>query len=65
MRGWEKIQERQSEVVRFLVNSYRKNRLVHAYILEVSESCLLPRILLKCYYANLMIKFVGLVVVAR
>lgn len=34
MRGWEKIQERQSEVVRFLVNSYRKNRLVHAYVLE-------------------------------
>lgn len=34
VRGWEKIQERQSEVVRFLVNSYRKNRLVHAYILE-------------------------------
>ena len=34
MRGFEKIQDRQSEVVRFLVNSYRKNRLVHAYILE-------------------------------
>lgn len=34
VRGWEKIQERQSEMVRFLVNSYRKNRLVHAYILE-------------------------------
>lgn len=34
VRGWEKIQERQSEVVRFLVNSYRKNRLVHAYVLE-------------------------------
>lgn len=34
MRGWEQIKTRQSEVVRFLVNSYRKNRLVHAYILE-------------------------------
>lgn len=34
VRGWEKIQERQSEMVRFLVNSYRKNRLVHAYVLE-------------------------------
>ena len=34
MRGWEKVSDRQSEVVRFLVNSYHKNRLVHAYILE-------------------------------
>ena len=34
MRGWEQIKTRQSEVVRFLVNSYRKNRPVHAHILE-------------------------------
>ncbi|MDE5977013.1 MAG: DNA polymerase III subunit delta' [Turicibacter sp.] len=34
MHGWENISSRQTEIVRFLVNSYRKNRLVHAYILE-------------------------------
>ena len=34
MRGWEKVSDRQSEVVSILVNSYHKNRLVHAYILE-------------------------------
>ena len=37
MKGWEKIEDRQPEVVRFLCNSYRKNRLVHAYILEGSK----------------------------
>lgn len=37
MKGWEKIEDRQPEVVRFLSNSYQKNRLVHAYILEGSK----------------------------
>lgn len=34
VKGWETIKDRQQEVVRFLINSYQKNRLVHAYILE-------------------------------
>lgn len=34
VKGWESIQGRQAGVVRFLINSYQKNRLVHAYILE-------------------------------
>lgn len=34
MKGWENIENKQGRTVRFLVNSYLKNRLVHAYILE-------------------------------
>ncbi|MGL4338765.1 MAG: AAA family ATPase [Turicibacter sp.] len=34
MNGWEVIEEKQPEVARFLMNSYKKGRLVHAYILE-------------------------------
>lgn len=37
MEGWEFIEKNQANVVKFLVNSYRKNRLVHAYILEGPE----------------------------
>ena len=34
MKGWEQIKERQADIVKFLTNSYQKDRLVHAYILE-------------------------------
>ena len=34
MKGWNSIEENQAPLVKFLVNSYKKNRLVHAYILE-------------------------------
>ena len=59
MRGWEKVSDRQSEVVRFLVNSYHKNRLVHAYILEGAKG------VLKCYCVNQRIRFVERVEVVR
>ena len=34
VHGWERFLEDQSKITRFIVNSYLKNRLVHAYILE-------------------------------
>lgn len=34
MRGWEQVFNSQPKIARFIVNSYRKGRLVHAYILE-------------------------------
>ena len=37
MRGFDSVQTEQQEVVRFLVNSYQKNRLLHAYIFEGAQ----------------------------
>ncbi len=34
VHGWERFLEDQSKITRFIANSYLKNRLVHAYILE-------------------------------
>ena len=34
MKGWDFIEGYQANLVKFLVNSYKKNRLVHAYIFE-------------------------------
>lgn len=34
MKGWEFIEKQQPNIVKFLVNSYKKQRLVHGYILE-------------------------------
>jgi len=34
MKGWEFVEKQQPNIVKFLVNSYEKKRLVHAYILE-------------------------------